>query len=107
MSQDVAILGAGIVGFALSRLLEPAALDAWGWRVAFLLGAAVVPVGLFVRRRLPETLQMPDPAAREAGAARGSARFAAAALAALLGCSVYLYGIDYITTYAQDSLAMS
>ncbi len=41
-AQDLAVLVAGLVGFALSNWLDPAALDAWGWRVAFLLGAAIV-----------------------------------------------------------------
>src|SRR5580704_258266 len=34
-TQNVAGLAAGIVGFALSGLLSPSQLDAWGWRLAF------------------------------------------------------------------------
>ncbi len=30
-------------------------MNAWGWRVMFLLGLAVVPVGLIIRSHLPET----------------------------------------------------
>jgi MFS family permease len=30
-------------------------MNAWGWRVMFLLGLAVVPVGLVIRSHLPET----------------------------------------------------
>ena len=37
---------AGLVGVVLSNLLTPADLTAWGWRVAMLLGAAVVPFAL-------------------------------------------------------------
>jgi hypothetical protein len=37
-----------------------AALDARGWRVAFLIGTAVVPIGLHMRRNLPETIHDAD-----------------------------------------------
>ena len=49
-TADAAVLVAGLVGLALSSLLSPAELDAWGWRVAFLLGAPIVPFGLALRR---------------------------------------------------------
>jgi MFS family permease len=54
-TQQVAILVSGLVGFALSSVLTPAHLTAWGWRVAMLLGVSVVPFALIIRRRLPET----------------------------------------------------
>ena len=38
-TQDLAVLVAGLVGFGLSLVMSPGVLDAWGWRVAFLLGA--------------------------------------------------------------------
>jgi hypothetical protein len=56
MTQDVAVLAAGLAGFALTAWLTRAELDAWGWRAAFLIGTAVVPVGLYMRRNLPETM---------------------------------------------------
>lgn len=41
--------------FALLGLLPAAALQAWGWRVPFLLSIALLGVGWFVRARIPET----------------------------------------------------
>jgi MHS family alpha-ketoglutarate permease-like MFS transporter len=35
--------------------LTPAQLDAWGWRIPFLIGAAAALVGLYLRRNLAET----------------------------------------------------
>ena len=32
------------------------ALDSYGWRIAFLIGAITLPFGLWMRTRLPETL---------------------------------------------------
>jgi len=63
MSQDGSILVSGLVGYGLASLLSDAAMDSWGWRVAFLLGAAIVPFGLILRRQLAETLP-PKPRAR-------------------------------------------
>jgi MFS family permease len=54
-SQGVATLLAGAVGLSLSLVLPQAALEDWGWRVPFVLGIAIVPVGIIIRRHLPET----------------------------------------------------
>jgi MHS family citrate/tricarballylate:H+ symporter-like MFS transporter len=102
-TQDVAVLVAGLIGFALSSLLEPAALDAWGWRAAFLIGVAIVPVGLSVRRNLPETLEAAD---RTAAPVRVPWRVVWLGLAALMSGTICAYVIDYMTTYAQNSLNM-
>src|SRR5436190_3455300 len=50
-----ALLGA-LVGLLLSWILSPAMLEADGWRIAFLLGALTLPLGVWLRRSLPETL---------------------------------------------------
>jgi len=56
-TQQGATLCAGIVGVLLANLLTPQHLAAWGWRIAMLLGASVVPLALAIRRHLPETLE--------------------------------------------------
>ncbi|MDR5781924.1 MFS transporter [Caballeronia sp. LZ065] len=48
------LVGTGI-GTLVTSLLEPAALNAWGWRIPFLLGILIGPVGYFIRSRLEET----------------------------------------------------
>ena len=55
-TSDAAVVVAGIVGLSLSSILDAAQLDAWGWRIAFLIGASIVPFGLALRRTLEETL---------------------------------------------------
>jgi MFS family permease len=115
-SQGVATLAAGVIGFALASVLSPAELDRWGWRAAFLLGAAVVPVGLYLRSRLPETLVRHEPAsAGVAGAALAGAALAGgrAAVGRALLCLLMLgamtittYVIGYLVTYAQDTLKL-
>jgi MFS transporter, MHS family, citrate/tricarballylate:H+ symporter len=107
MTQDVAVLAAGVAGFLLSTWLSPAALDAWGWRIAFLIGLVVVPVGLYMRHHLPETMHDPDQRATTAQQRHVPARLIALALVLMMAASIYLFGVDYITTYAQDSLHLS
>jgi MFS transporter, MHS family, proline/betaine transporter len=52
MSVATAGIGAAAV---LARLLPPAAVEAWAWRLAFLLALPLGVVGLYVRLRLDET----------------------------------------------------
>lgn len=47
---------AGLVAALLAWSLGPVDFDAYGWRASFLLGAIVFPVGLWIRRSLPETM---------------------------------------------------
>ncbi|UIF84566.1 MFS transporter [Cupriavidus sp. UYPR2.512] len=67
-SQGIAAVFAALVALTLSHSLSPAALEHWGWRVAFLIGILVIPVGQVIRRRLEETL---EPPARKKAAAGG------------------------------------
>jgi len=107
MTQDVAVLGAGVAGFVLTTWLSPAELDAWGWRVAFLLGTAVVPIGLYMRRNLPETLHDADRYHSTAAQRRVPPRVIVLAPMLIAAVTIYIWGLDYITTYAQDSLHMT
>ncbi|MCX7285594.1 MAG: hypothetical protein NTX28_16410, partial [Novosphingobium sp.] len=50
----------GTVGLVLASLLSPAQLDADGWRIAFAIGAGIVPLAFILRRRLDETLHLPE-----------------------------------------------
>ncbi len=54
-SQGCAALFAGIVATLLALIVGEGAMGDWGWRVMFLLGISVVPVGLVIRSHLPET----------------------------------------------------
>ena len=70
-SQGVAAVFAGIVGAVLASILGTQALESYGWRIAMVLGAAVLPIGWVLRRSMPETLQ------REVVAEPSQARIAA------------------------------
>ena len=48
------ILGA-LAAFLVTTLLSEAEVGAWGWRLPFIFGLAIAPVGLYLRRTLDET----------------------------------------------------
>lgn len=54
-SQQVAIMVAAAMGFALNVVLEPSAISDWGWRIPFLFGCLIVPFIFILRRKLEET----------------------------------------------------
>lgn len=54
-SQGISALLGALTGAALYALLPQASLESWGWRVPFLLGLLIAPVGLYIRAHLDET----------------------------------------------------
>ena len=54
-SQQVAIMVAAAMGFALNAVMEESAIREWGWRLPFLFGCLIVPFIFFLRRKLEET----------------------------------------------------
>jgi MFS transporter, MHS family, citrate/tricarballylate:H+ symporter len=105
-SADFAVLVAGLVGFGLSSLLSADQLEGWGWRAAFLLGAAIVPLGLRLRRTLVETLPAIPTEEGEAHRQR-TLMIAGAGLLIIAGATISNYTLDYLTTYAQSTLRMA
>lgn len=106
-TADLATLIAGIIGFSLSSLLSAAQLDSWGWRVAFLIGASIVPFGLALRRTLEETLPAEASEAPPPGSLRPLLLTAGAGMLILGAGTIANYTLDYLTTYAQDTLKMA
>ncbi|WP_080930276.1 MFS transporter [Klebsiella variicola] len=54
-SQQVAIMVASAMGFALNAVLEQSAISDWGWRIPFVFGCLIVPFIFILRRKLEET----------------------------------------------------
>ncbi|VVE30137.1 MFS transporter [Pandoraea anhela] len=53
-SQGIGIAMGAASAAVLSHVLPHDDLYAWGWRIPFLCGAAILPVGVYIRRRLAE-----------------------------------------------------
>ncbi|NMV37439.1 MFS transporter [Ralstonia insidiosa] len=54
-SQGIATILAAGLGALLTASLTPADLEGWGWRLPFIFGLLVGPVGFYIRRHLDET----------------------------------------------------
>jgi len=100
-TQQAATLFAGIVGVVLANLLTPQHLSAWGWRVAMLLGASVVPLALAIRRHLPETLEQhaASPLARPTLAQIGRGLLTLLVMACATITTYVLIGINIFATH--------
>jgi MFS family permease len=56
-SQNMSSVVVGLTGFLLASLLSEQSLNGWGWRLPFVLGIFIAPVGMYIRSRLDETLE--------------------------------------------------
>jgi MHS family citrate/tricarballylate:H+ symporter-like MFS transporter len=113
-SQQIAATAGALVGEGLSQVMTGPALDSYGWRIAFLIGAFTLPFGLWIRSGLPETLHI-----REAGTAmvqtagegldviRAHARIIILGLLILASGTIITYVTEYMTTYAENTLHMA
>jgi len=109
-SQGAATFMAGVTGLVLASTLDKGQMAAWGWRVPFLLGLLIVPLGVYIRRSLPETLEAGDTPGRETGVVR--VLWSDHRPALWLGLTIVMcqtisaYVCSYMTTYALTALAM-
>ncbi len=113
-SQGIASLVAGGLGMLLTGTLDQADLQAWGWRIPFAFGLLLIPIALYLRQSMPETL---EPGARAGAQAASSAsvattkvrlrdhrRLLSLAILTVLGGTVSTYVSNYMTTYAITTL---
>jgi MFS transporter, MHS family, citrate/tricarballylate:H+ symporter len=105
-TQHLAVLLSGLVGYTLSNLLNEQQLQDFGWRIAFLIGAVIVPFGLLVRRSLPETFHVAKKAQGERTALRPYLPVAVVGLMLLGSGTIGTYISNYMTTYAIATLHM-
>jgi len=109
-SQGASVLVAGSIGVFLSEILPPGAMASWGWRIPFLLGALILPVGLYVRRELPETLVAARSREQKGVMATLLSRHKRPLVLAMLltlSTGVSTYVGNYMTTYALTTLHLN
>lgn len=54
-SQQLSVIAVSLLGVAVSSFVSPRQMDAWGWRVPFIVGCSLIPLTLLLRHSLPET----------------------------------------------------
>jgi MFS family permease len=110
-SQNIGSIISGLVGLVLALLITPGATDSWGWRVPFLLGILIAPVGYYIRSNLDETLNVEE--------AHGSMRSVLSdvlfvhwwkillCILVISGATITQYFFLYTATYAINALHYS
>ncbi|WP_407152446.1 MFS transporter [Bradyrhizobium sp. ORS 86] len=112
-SQEIAATAGALVGVILSSVMTPDMIQAYGWRIAFLIGAVCLPFGLWMRRTLPETISHEEHVAAHvessshAVQARRHIRVIVLALMILASGTISTYVTQYMTTYAKNTLHVS
>ncbi len=104
-----ALMGSGLAAL-LSNLLTKDALESWGWRIPFVIGLSIAPVGMLLRRRLVETHDG-DPHAIDGGVLRElftqHARTVLLITLTVMGGTVSTYILTfYMPTYAIHTLGL-
>jgi MFS transporter, MHS family, proline/betaine transporter len=110
-AQAFGALLAVAMGTALTHFFTPRALESWAWRLPFLFGLLIGPVGFYIRRSLPETeaFRKLDKRAKaplsQVLTKYPRELFIAMALSAALNVMSYVL-ITYLPIYAVQSLHM-
>ncbi|MFL9963396.1 MFS transporter [Paraburkholderia sediminicola] len=112
-SQQVAIVVAAGLGYGLNSWMSAASIGAWGWRIPFFIGCAIVPFLFVLRRSLQETEEFKarqhHPRAKEVLAtmmANWQIVFAGMLLVAMTTTTFYLITV-YTPTFGRAVLKLS
>jgi MFS family permease len=107
-SQNIGNIISGIIGVLLALFLSDTVTNSWGWRIPFLLGMLIAPIGFYIRRNLDETLDAEE--AHDSMSAVLSdivKRHWSQILLCILvisGATITQYFFIYTTTYALTTL---
>jgi MFS family permease len=102
------LLGSGVAAL-LNTLLSQEQMSDWGWRVPFLLGGILGPVGIYMRRTMKET-PIFEAASREHPTRTTESGFGLAARAfgfTIVWTVCFYVLLNYMPTYTQKYLKLS
>ena len=111
-SQAAALVLGAVVGASITHGLSPEALKSWGWRVPFVLGLVIGPVGFYIRRHLAdsEAFLHAQQTARRATLREvlsSHSREVVCALGTVIALTVTIYVlISYLPTFAVKQLKL-
>ncbi|SED47043.1 Predicted arabinose efflux permease, MFS family [Rhizobiales bacterium GAS188] len=57
-SQNLGAVFAALVGVSISQALPESDIQSFGWRIPFFIGLVIAPVGIYIRNRIDETLDV-------------------------------------------------
>lgn len=108
-SQGIAVVAGGLMGVLVSWYLPHEDLVSWGWRIPFLVSLALIPIAIYIRRALPETLEKPSD---KSGAQIVSSvftnhtRYLVLGILVMISTTVSTQVGNYMTTYAIQTLKL-
>jgi MHS family proline/betaine transporter-like MFS transporter len=112
--QQMSVVGGLLLGSGFAALLtsalDPATMDGWGWRVPFLVGALLGPVGIYMRRRIDETPAYVRVAQQAALPKTGPSGFALAVRAfgfTIVWTVCFYVLLNYMPTWTQKYMKLS
>lgn len=109
-TQGASTLMASAFGLGLTQLLSETQMMAWGWRIPFAFGLLIGPLGLYIRRHVPEPASF-TPQAKHAAPLKtliGRQKTLMLLAVGLMVISTAVnYMLNYIPTYATQSLHLS
>ncbi|MBC2653557.1 tricarballylate/proton symporter TcuC [Novosphingobium aerophilum] len=112
-SQQLAVIFAALVGLLLNSWLPAGAMDAWGWRIPFLVGSLLLPFLLIMRRALAETHAFEQRTSRPSPAALlqsmvSHLRLVLLGMAMAVTTTVFFYMLTaYTPTYGTSVLGLT
>lgn len=108
-SQGIAVVAGGLMGVLVSWYLPHEDLVSWGWRIPFLVSLALIPIAIYIRRALPETLETPT---EKTGAQivtsvfSDHTRYLVLGILVMISTTVSTQVGNYMTTYAIQTLKL-
>ena len=108
-TQGASMFLAATAGFLLNTLVDQQTLYDWAWRLPFIFGMLIGPVGLWIRLHMDDTPEFAQSTTDDSPLATTFRRhfplvLTAAACVGLATMSVYL--ITYLPTFAQRNLGL-
>ncbi|MEX3687413.1 MFS transporter [Paraburkholderia sp. BR14263] len=109
-SQGASTLLVSLFGAVLTGMLTQPQLEGWGWRIPFLFGVLIGPVGLYIRRRMDETpeferIEKAESPVRELFATQKARVIASIGVLILTTSAQYV--LLYMPTYAARQLGLA
>ena len=110
-SQGTAAFVAGTLGVLLTSTLSAPQMQAWGWRLPFTVALLLVPLSLYLRQKMPETLQAASTGSLErrndpARPNLAHARVVVLGMFVIAGSTIATYVSTYMTIYATVTLKL-
>ena len=98
-SQGFATLLASAFGTVLTATLTDAQLESWGWRIPFLFGLLIGPVGYYIRRYVDEAGEFVEAAGTERAPVQDTFRTQKGRMLVAIGALAVSTAISYLITY--------